>query len=208
MVQRSCILWRPPVIFICCLAFTLLVTTNTQAFYVTGAKWDSPATSFYPDSNFTSQNGGWNNSAFGAAADWNYAGAFQFAYTGSQSNIISAGNLGCGDNHALAGTSGPPPSPGPIPYFTIVMNVYCGDAYYDGTQTPTIPSNYYDLGTVLRHEMGHAIGICHQPDDGNALMYNYVFPGVIKGIDGDASNADNYLYQAGYSGPPPEVGCP
>ncbi len=82
----------------------------------------------------------------------------------------------------------------------------CGHAFYDGTQAPSLPSNYYDLRSIIRHELGHAIGLCHSVATSN-LMHVSLLQGNIYNVDNDARDGVSYLYNSAYTGNPPELAC-
>ncbi len=90
-------------------------------------------------------------------------------------------------------------------YFTIQVNNGCGTPWYDGTGQP--PSNYYDVRSVMRHELGHAIGLCHNNDQFE-LMNTFLQLGVSYGISAEDVTGVNWAYQPGYVGPGPSPGCP
>lgn len=204
---------RSPVrlcVFLFALSLVAMVAQPTYAFTVRGFKWQSNRTSYTIDSSFSNSGTSWYNVARYAAGDWTNATSANFIFSqaqGSSGNHFVAGNLGCTGTYPLA-QAGLVGTNGYFTQFTLRINTWCGDAYYDGTQTSYLPSNYYDLRSVIRHELGHALGLCHSANS-TYLMYGTSFEGQRRFIDTDARNGALYIYQTGYNGPGPEVGgCP
>lgn len=84
---------------------------------------------------------------------------------------------------------------------TVKINVGCGYPFYEGTQAPTIPSNYYDLETIVRHELGHGIGFCHT-DYGTSFLMSYATlsgSASVIGIGQDARDDAYFFYVNGGS---------
>jgi hypothetical protein len=92
-------------------------------------------------------------------------------------------------------------NPNIIYYFVVYINTYGGFAFYDGTQSPTLPSNYYDLRTLMRHEIGHGIGLCHTNYGTGYLMSTQIAQGVAIGTDADATDGENHIYNGTSPGP-------
>jgi hypothetical protein len=140
-----------------------------------------------------------------AAMNWTTSGAFSFNSNSSSSNHIQAANIAgdpsCNSCLALTSVYG-----NPINQFKVVVNIGSGYGFYDGTQGGTIPSNYYDLQSIMRHELGHAQGLCHSSNS-SYLMYRSFGTGQVKSLDTDAKNGSKYLYLGGYTGPGPEGPC-
>lgn len=182
----------------------------TYAFttFIGDAKWANANPGYIIDSSYSSQGPGWTNVANNSANDWNTLtqSALRFFYNGGAgNNHITAGGLSCSGG-ILAGTVNTY-SGNTITNFTIEVNIGCGYPFYDGTQAPTLPPNYYNLQSVVEHEMGHGIGLCHSAKSG-VLMSPGLSPGVNQTRKKDDNQGNRFLYQAGYSGPGPTARCP
>ncbi len=183
----------------------LISTASVQAYTVMVGKWASTSTTYVRDSSYTSQGSGWSSMFGSAASNWTSSGAFGFSSSSSSSNHIQAADIAddssCSGCLALTSVWG-----NPIYQFRIEVNIGSGYAFYDGTQAPSLPSNYYDLRSIMRHELGHAQGLCHSSNS-SYLMYRAFGTGQIKLVDTDAINGSEYLYLSGYDGPDPEGSC-
>jgi hypothetical protein len=191
------------------MVFAFAIPPNAEAFTVRGPKWNTTTVTYTNDSSFTSQGSGWAGRSDGAAQDWNNApGPFTFSKYSLSGQHVQAQNLSgdpsCGG--CLAITYSNSNCCGTMTSFNIIVNVGSGYSFYDGTQAPSLPRNYYDLRTVMRHEFGHGMGLCHS-SVGGQLMHVGQAQGEIKVVDTDASNGARYLYESGYSGPGPSGGC-
>jgi hypothetical protein len=178
----------------------LTMVTPSQAYTVLGTKWAIHATYYVKDASYTSQGTNWASIADRATKLWTTYGAFGFVLTSSSSNHIQAANIASSCNHCLAKTT---VTGNPLNKFTLVVNIGDGYGFYDGTQGSTIPSNYYDLKSVILHELGHAQGLCHTINPGY-LMWPVIYNGQVMPLDTDATNGSKYLYQSGYNGPGPD----
>ncbi len=90
--------------------------------------------------------------------------------------------------------------------FTVKVNIGSGYAFYDGTQAPSLPPNYFDLASLMRHEFGHSLGLCHSNAAG-LLMFTNLAQGQVYPIDNDAADGDAFIYNPSYNGPGPTGGC-
>lgn len=193
--------------FFLALVFLCGVSTPvTLAFTVSGHKWANSSTYYYLDSTYTNQNSGWSGSANTAYTNWNSADAYFKYYLGNPSEkiIVTAGSGSCAGGN-LANTQ---PSyaafTGNIVNVNLKVVVTCGWPFFDGTQNGgVLPANYYDLKSVLRHEIGHAQGLCHSNPGANLMYYAYG-KAEVKNVDTDAVHGSAYIYSGLYS---PESGC-
>lgn len=200
------------------LVIALTVATTAYGYTVRPNKtspysWQYAETYYYLTNSFVSRNSGWDDSILAAATNWNDVSNDPF-YFGRDSYANHEVNSGCpsyfdksysdGDGITLANTAiawntstkrytdftmtisncvitgGPHPN-SPIPF-------------YDGTQASSLPSNYMDLKTTLRHELGHVQGVCHTASPTSALMYYNQNYGQLKNIDTDAANGSRWIY--------------
>jgi hypothetical protein len=183
----------------------MLAVASAHAFTVWGPKWPNASATYKMESSYTSQGSGWADSGTAAVASWNSItnAPFWFGSDPGSINSFTAGSSQPCSN--IAGTfrnnSG-----NNATQFTVEVNINCGFGFYDGTNAPSLPPNWYDLRSVMRHELGHALGLNHSCTSG-LLMYGGMSPGVVYNIDQDAINGDRYLYDPTYSGPGPEGAC-
>ena len=167
------------------------------------------------DSSISNINGGaWATRLRNAIAEWNGVSSgegwfFWYRYDNANANRTKAldlrGDSRCtvvpGGCLALTYKYG-----NPYNRFDVVINVGSGHSFYDGTQSPTLPSNYYDLRTIFRHEFGHAAGICHSGVS-SAVMRPAFSTGSDVVITADDRNALRYLYKPGYTLTSPSGSC-
>lgn len=182
------------------LVLTIYSGSIAQAYTVFTRVWPASNTSYTKDTNFINRGSGWGPTADNAAADWNTTGQFTFSYNGSSTNHIKA--------QAIAGSTSLA-----ITYdywsglyrnrYDIVVNTGPGYGFWDGINPPYFPANWYDLRSVLRHEMGHALGLYHTVAAGT-LMYYQIPAGATRLVDTDATNGAKYLYNLSYTGSFPE----
>lgn len=176
------------------------------AYTLSGWKWPNHKATYKITSNFGNQGPGWKQRALDAITNWNAvkSSAFSFESKSSSNNIIDASSQSCG-NTCLAETT-PSYNGSTMTKFVLKINVYQGFAFYDGSQAPTVPSNYYDLRSTMRHELGHALGLDHSGTGDACLMSTQTRPGVERPLDKDAKDGLLYLYDSKYKGPGPG-GC-
>lgn len=186
--------------------FFFINSGAASAFYVVGAKWVTYNASYKVDSSFSNTNSGWNNTLNVAITDWNNHGTSPFYFYNSSSsfNEIKAGPyctsfaLGCTDRNINQDNN--------IVQMTVYINTGQDFAFFDGTQNGgVLPSNYYDLATLMRHELGHGLGLCH--GDSGTLMYAYQNPGQTRFIDTDAKNGAAWMYSSYHPVAPQANSC-
>lgn len=185
------------------LAGVLGLSIPAQAFTVRGWKFPNESSNYFQESSYTGSGSGWASSGHTAFADWQNVAGFVFGSLFSSPNRVQAGP-DCGST-CLAKTT-ISANGTTITKFVTVINKSRGFAFYDGTQSPTIPSNYYDLKTVMRHEIGHGIGICHTNVGSGYLMSTNILKGTVIGVNGDATAAENHIYN-GSTTPGPTGSC-
>ena len=184
------------------LIFGLLMVKNAQAYTVRGNSWRTTNTTFAFDSSFNTAGSRWNAVGTSAFNAWTSSPTpFSFNYNLMSYNIVQAGTLSAG---ALSSNTNYLDSGGYIAQFAIVINTGYGIPFYDGSQSPSIPSNYYDFGTVMRHELGHTQGLCHSGSI-SYLMYYKLLTGQQKPLDSDSINGVTYIY--GSTPTRPEGSC-
>lgn len=186
--------------------FFLLGVSVGHAYTLWGPKWPNANPRYVFDDSFKNQNAGWHNTGEAAVNNWNNIGDTPFRFTavgGEGENHIGAGFLisGCAN---LAETSRIAPF-GNFTNFTVVVNVQCDFPFYDGTQAPQIPSNYYSLRTLVLHELGHGMGLCHTLKPKPVM--GFVPVGSIKLLAKDDKQGNRKIYNPNYGGIGPEGDC-
>lgn len=137
-----------------------------------------------------------------AISDWNgVSGWFDFdPETSSSSNGFMAGSLGAGtlavEHWAKNGTT--------YTYWDVTVNTDIAN-WWAGAGDP--PQDRYDMKTVLRHELGHAAGLCHSQGSSALLMWFQIGQGERKSVDWDAQNGFRFLYDNGGTEPESQ-NCP
>lgn len=190
------------------LVLMLAGATTAHAYTVRGVKWADATATYLIDGDFSAQGAGWNGAASNAVSAWNGVSysPFAFGYSGGGPNHVNTGNLGQCGGPLLASTSLNWDGNNHFTNFTVTMNLGCGTAFWDGTQGRSIPANYYDLRSVMLHELGHALGLCHSGAAG-LLMHTNISPGAIYSNQGDAADGDAWIYNPNFVNPAPEGGC-
>ena len=157
---------------------------------------------------------GWVSRLRDAILEWNTVSStegwfFWYKYVATSQNVVTAADLrgdpSCqlASGQCLANTY---KYGSPYSRFEIKVNIGPGYAFYDGSQASVLPSNYYDLRTILRHELGHAAGICHSKFP-IAVMKPSFSTGEIVVVQADDRNALRYLYKPGYNLTQPSELC-
>lgn len=176
----------------------LLVSLKSDAYTVRRQIWSGLSTTYGKDASFINGGPNWSAVADAAATEWNTSpNPFDFNQDAGSLNRLQRENIG-----GLLGRTDTYFSGLNITRFDIKVN--SAFLFYDGSQGPIFPPNLYHLRSLLRHEFGHAMGICHSVN--NTLMHATLPIGIIRNLDTDATNAGQYLYSSSYTGVPPETG--
>jgi hypothetical protein len=142
-----------------------------------------------------------------AINDWNATNTqITFSQDSASAHHIGAADLG---DRPLATTTMPLP-PGTnfrFTNFTLQINTRYLSQFYIGPRTSTPPPDLYNLRTVIRHELGHAVGMCHTWYDRQALMYPNSYQGEVHNVDSDALSGANYIFNPSANYAMPEGGC-
>lgn len=193
----GCLLIIPIIGLLC-----LVLASDANAFTV-GAKWATKKANYVFDQAYNQYGPGWNARGLATINQWNSIGnsPFRFDPAGEGDNHITVDPQGVCSKLAITYITATPTT---MTKFTTKVHIGCGYGFYDGTQ-PYFPSNYYDLETLMRHELGHGLGLCHT--NIGILMQAAQPPGLARAIDIDAMRGNRFLYKRKYSGPPPEGAC-
>lgn len=193
---------------------------TTYAYTVWGPKWPGGNPSYGADSSFSNSGFGWASRLGDAVAEWNAVSstnnwAFWFRADNGSGNRVQSANLQ-NDSRCRPDPSKPACLAITVKQkalfsndytkFTLIVNTGSGYPYYDGTQTTYLPGNYYDLRTLLRHELGHALGLCHSANS-SAVMALGQTPGTERPLQADDRNGLRYLYWPGYTLTTPSGAC-
>lgn len=180
---------------------------TASAFTWSNYRWWSAQADFTMTANII--NRGWAIQTWNAIGNWNSTGTFYFNYNASTGNYIDyAPYYPCGNEGSYAVARRYPDWTGfYLGAFNITINSGCGIPFYDGTQGPYVPFNYLDLNTVLKHELGHGLGLCHSGYPWyQATMASQIPFGVALIIQQDDLNGANFMYHGG-STPPDAYYC-
>ena len=206
-------------IFVLATLYSLSIVQQANAYTVYSlAKWATVPNSSqriprYTESNLYIQyagNSGWVPSLRDAIAQWNeqskyYNWFFWWRYdTNNPQYVVTISYQNCGAD-CLASTERFPGNP-PDTLANAVTSVAVGNGqgYWDGVNPPSFPANWYDLRSLLRHEIGHAEGDCHSGISGN-LMYPTIPLYTIKTIQSNDFAGIRYLYYPQSNPNPPEL---
>lgn len=192
---------------LCVLSITFLHYSNVYAFSVLGnrdtPKWGYSNLNYRYDSSFTILS--WQLSGDVAASNWTQRGTpVNFSLDQASDISIFAEDLGYHPYNpfTLGATDIYYIPGGHIVGSRIAMNNNGSVCMYNGSGP--VPSNCYDLKSVMRHEFGHSIGLCHTDTAGSTMHPTYNI-GDSRPVDDDAANGASWLYNDFYTGPGPEV---
>ena len=183
------------------LLVSLLPLNHVRAYTVGQRTWPSSTTTYVKDASFINAGPGWSSAFDDAVTNWN-ATVFGFISNPSSSNhIVANPTLDCSK---LMGTDQYVGSDQySYDHFVLAVNTNpaCGFNWYAGTSS--IPAGFFDLRSVLRHELGHALGLGHSRTPGQ-LMYGAASQQTVYLVDNDAVKGSLYLYNPGWQGRSPE----
>lgn len=177
------------------LLVTLIVPQYTRAFSPNAYTWSSPNLTYTIDSSFSSLGSSYVTALNDAISDWNSSSTLvSFTQNSSSANHIAAANLGSTGGFAQTNTPYPSGTNFRFTQFALTVNTYFLGTYYVGSRSSTILPNLADLRSILRHELGHAAGLCHTWDNSSTLMWPNTNVGEVKNVDQDARDGVNYIY--------------
>lgn len=188
-------------------AALLGLNATTSAYTLSGKRWKNPDAAFIFLNSYLSQGAGWKDRALEAMGNYTAHTPFTYWEGTTSLNDVSALDLSSQCSSCLARTFySYNPANNELAEADIQVNTGSGYAFYDGTQGSSIPPNYYDLASVMRHELGHGLGLCHSGTE-HLVMYAYLDNGHVHPFDNDVDNGTTRIYDPSYSGPDPEGGC-
>lgn len=194
------------------LALTLATILPVQAYTVYHKRFEDREANFNFDANYPG--GNWRTLAREGAEDWTETGEFTFSeggqngqatirYSNFQSNPLLPNNaLGVtfpiyGDQYRT----------GYVIYVNSNPPLSWHTANTSDVGNGVIPDGTYDARTLLRHELGHAIGVGHTTGDNN-LMFWVLEDGLSKSITAEDDRGIDYLHSRQYNGVRPEADEP
>jgi predicted Zn-dependent protease len=180
---------------------------TAYGYTVHGPKWSNSSTDYRPTTAFLNQSAGYGDSLRTAVSNWNGVADTPFGiYYNSGTNFL----VRVGDAPGTAGavtTRRWYTDTSRYYWYELMVDNVNGYPFYDGTQASSLPSNYYDLKSILRHEPGHVAGLCHSGGSSTRLMFAVVTAGSIRPIDYDAATGDRWIYNRPAAGTAPEEPC-
>lgn len=131
----------------------------------------------------------WRDSARTAMSDWNAAGARFTLYesTGSSNKMAYY--------YEVSGVLAYAPTWRKYGWWGDVVRGEVRVNNYPRFNPPYTSGTWYDLRSVLRHELGHWLVLWHV-DTRTALMYKSFAPGEVRYLSGDEVNAVRSIYGA------------
>lgn len=175
-------------------SFMLPSTKKAYAYTVLSASWPGTSTTYSNNANLGSF---YSIAVDQAANDWSSSSStFDFVANSASANNIRFDALSPLGNTAISYT----PATRTINSFIISIDNSPPYPWWIGG---VVPPNYYDFRTVVRHELGHALGLGHADVSGK-LMYPSVPNNWQSAVDTDAINGSRFMYDSTYTGSPPE----
>lgn len=78
------------------------------------------------------------------------------------------------------------------------FNSIAGDMHFDSAETWTCtPGAGFDIGLVALHELGHSIGLNHEPTSGNLAVMNPTYNAALAALQSDDINGAVAIYGTG-----------
>ncbi len=115
---------------------------------------------------------------------------------GALGNIRIGGHIFDGSSNILAHAFFPP-------FTGDTFNSIAGDLHFDIAETwSCTPSSGIDIGLVALHEIGHSIGLDHEPSSGNLAVMNPSYNPALIGLQQDDINGAVSVYGTGAGIPP------
>jgi hypothetical protein len=174
--------------FVAMAAIATATSRSTRAYAPMYAKFPSNTTTYKIDSSLPTN---WAVLVPTAVANW--TPYFNFVEDQNSSSIIRGEDFGNCNTYADASYTASDAWT-KISFLIRFNTRSCPWEIWDGTGTQGAKVGF---STILRHELGHALGLCHV-NDPNGLMYWSIDPGVFKPVDIDSSNGAQYLYDANF----------
>lgn len=84
------------------------------------------------------------------------------------------------------------------PFTGDTFNSIAGDMHFDSAETwSCTPGSGFDIGLVALHELGHSIGLNHEPTNGNLAVMNPTYNASLAALQADDINGAVAIYGTG-----------